>query len=71
MFSRILIKRYCHSHGRSKCYENIHKLDLLRQDVNEMKEIFKDFEKPLMVMYSSSVLSIITSLAIIIRTPFV
>ena len=43
----------------------------MRQDVNEMKEILKDFEKPLMVMYSSSVLSIITSLAIIIRTPFV
>ena len=71
MFSRILIKRYCHSHGRTKCYENIHKIDSMRHDVNEMKEILRDFEKPLMVMYSSSVLSIITSLAIFIKTPFV
>ena len=43
----------------------------MRHDVNEMKEILRDFEKPLMVMYSSSVLSIITSLAIFIKTPFV
>ena len=65
MFSRILIKRYCHSHGRSKCYENIHKLELLRQDVNEMKEFLKVVEKPLFVIYSSSVLSVIASIAVI------
>jgi hypothetical protein len=70
MLSRLVIKRFCHTHTRSKCYENIHKIDSLRRDVNEIKENLKDFEKPLMVIYSSSVLSIIASLSIIIRTSF-
>ena len=71
MLSRLIIKRFCNSHGRTKCYENIHKVNSLRQDVNEIKEILKDFERPLMVIYSSSVLSLIASVAIIIKIPFV
>ena len=67
MFSRILIKRYCHSHGRSKCYENIHKLESLRQDVNEIKNFLKAVEQPLVVIYTSSILSAIASLTVIMR----
>ena len=67
MLSRLIIKRYCHSHGKSKCYENMHKLELLRQYVNELKSILKDFEQPLTTIYTSSVLSIIASVVVIIR----
>jgi hypothetical protein len=70
MLSRILIKRYCHSHGRTKCYENIHKLESLRQDVNEIKDFLKTVEKPLVFIHSSSVLTVIASLTVIIKTPF-
>jgi hypothetical protein len=68
MLSRLVIKRFCHTHTRSKCYENIHKIDSLRKDVNETKDLLKSFEQPLMVIYSSSVLSMIASLSIIIKT---
>jgi hypothetical protein len=67
MLSRFIIKRYCHSHGRTKCYENIHKLESLRQDVNEIKDFFKAVEQPLVVIYTSSVLSAIASLTVIMR----
>jgi hypothetical protein len=67
MLSRFIIKRYCHSHGRIKCYENIHKLESLRQDVNEIKDFFKSIEQPLVVIYTSSVLSAIASLTVIMR----
>ena len=58
MISRILIKRYCHSHGRSKCYENIHKLDSLRQELNEIKEIVRYYEQPIRVIYFTSLVSL-------------
>jgi hypothetical protein len=67
MLSRFIIKRYCHSHGRTKCYENIHKLESLRQDVNEIKNFFKTVEQPLVVIYTSSILSAIASLTVIMR----
>ena len=67
MLSRFIIKRYCHSHGRTKCYENIHKLESLRQDVNEIKEFLKAVEQPLVVIYTSSILSAIASLTVIMR----
>lgn len=51
MLSRVLIKRMCHTHSRSKCYENIHKLDSLRQDVNEVKQLVHAFHQPLQVIY--------------------
>jgi len=59
MFSRILIKRYCHTHTRTKCYENIHKIESLRQDVNEIKEFMKNCEQPLITIYRTSVLSFV------------
>jgi hypothetical protein len=67
MLSRFIIKRYCHSHGRTKCYENIHKLESLRQDVNEIKEFLKAVEQPLGVIYTSSVLTAIASLTVVMR----
>jgi hypothetical protein len=55
MLSRIILKRYCHSHGRSKCYENIHKIDSMRQELNEIKEILYAIHKPMVVMYAASI----------------
>jgi hypothetical protein len=60
MFSRLPIKRFCHTHSRSKCYENIHKLNSLKQDVNELKEIIKELHEPLRIIYCSSVVTLIT-----------
>ena len=59
MLSRFVIKRYCHSHGRSKCYENIHKIDSMRQEINEMKEIIKHNNEPLKVIYFTSITSLV------------
>ena len=58
MLSRIIIKRYCHSHGRSKCYENIHKIDSMRQELNEIKEILHAIHKPMVVIYAASVMTL-------------
>jgi len=58
MLSRFVIKRYCHSHGRSKCYENIHKIDSMRQELNEIKEILHAIHKPIMVIYAASVMTL-------------
>ena len=55
MLSRFIIKRYCHSHGMSKCYENIHKIDSMRQELNEIKEILHAIHKPIVVIYAASV----------------
>jgi hypothetical protein len=58
MLSRIIIKRYCHSHGRSKCYENIHKIDSIRQELNEIKEIVHAIHKPIVVIYTASLMTL-------------
>ena len=59
MVSRFVIKRYCHSNVRSKCYENIHKIDSMRQELNEMKEIIKHNNEPLKVIYFTSITSLV------------
>jgi len=59
MLSRIIIKRYCHSHGRSKCYENVHKIDSMRQELNEIKEILYAIHKPITVIYAASVMTLL------------
>jgi hypothetical protein len=65
MLSRLVIKRFCHTHTRSKCYENIHKLDSLKLDVHELKESIKDFRQPLSVMYFMNVASFISSFTLL------
>ena len=65
MLSRLVIKRYCHSHGRSKCYENIHKIDSMRQEINEMKEIIKYYHEPLKIIYFTSVTSLVGILSLV------
>jgi len=58
MLSRIIIKRYCHSHGRSKCYENVHKIDSMRQELNEIKEVVHAIHKPIVVIYTASLMTL-------------
>jgi hypothetical protein len=61
MLSRFIIKRFSHIHTSSpqnisKCYENIHKLNYLREDVNEIKNILQSYHEPLKVLYVSNVM---------------
>jgi hypothetical protein len=66
MLSRFIIKRYCHSHGRTKCYENIHKIDSMRQELNEIKEVIKNYHEPLVVIYSTSIISLVGILSLLL-----
>jgi hypothetical protein len=66
MLSRFVIKRYCHSHGRTKCYENIHKIDSMRQELNEIKEVIKNYHEPLVVIYSTSIISLVGILSLLL-----
>ena len=65
MLSRFVIKRYCHSHGRSKCYENVHKIDSMRQELNELKEVIKHHHEPLKIIYFTSITSLIGILSLV------
>jgi hypothetical protein len=58
MLSRFVIKRYCHSNGRTKCYENLHKIDSMRQELNEIKETIKYYHEPLKIIYCTSIISL-------------
>lgn len=62
----MMIKRYCHMQGRSKCYENVHKLDVLREEVREIKELIKKIEEPTVIIYSCSILSLLGTMGIIL-----
>jgi hypothetical protein len=65
MLSRLVIKRFCHTHTRSKCYENIHKLNSLKLDVHELKEFIKDFRQPIVTIYVTSVASFVCSFTLL------
>ena len=65
MLSRFVIKRYCHSHGRTKCYEKIHKIDSMRQELNEIKEAVKHYNEPLKVIYFTSITSFVGIISLV------
>jgi len=52
--------------GRSKCYENVHKLHVLREEVREIKELIKKIEEPTVIIYSCSILSLLGTMGIIL-----
>jgi hypothetical protein len=63
MISRYIIKRFCNTHTqtfipnhKSKCYENIHKLNNLREDVNEIKNILYSYNEPFKILYVSNIM---------------
>jgi len=59
MLSRFIIKRNCSQfYVKSKCYENIHKVDSLKQDVNELKELIHNYHERLTIIYGTSILSL-------------
>ena len=62
----MILKRYCHMQGRSKCYENVHKLHVLREEVREIKELIKKIEEPTVIIYSCSILSLLGTMGIIL-----
>jgi len=65
MLSRFVIKRYCHSHGRTKCYENIDKIDSMRHELNEIKEIIKHVHEPLKIIYFTGITSLVGILSLV------
>ena len=65
MLSRFVIKRYCHSHGRTKCYENIHKIDSMRKELDEIKELTRNYHEPLKVIYFTSITSLVGILSLV------
>jgi hypothetical protein len=63
MIPRYIIKRFCHSHTqtfipnhKSKCYENIHKLNQLREELNEIKNILYSYNEPFKILYISNIM---------------
>ncbi len=63
MIPRYIIKRFCHSHTqtfipnhKSKCYENIHKLNQLREELNEIKNILYSYNEPFKILYVSNIM---------------
>ena len=64
MLSRFIIKRFCHTHTqtfipnhKSKCYENIHKVNKLSEDVNEIKNILYSYHEPFKILYITNVIT--------------
>jgi hypothetical protein len=63
MIPRYIIKRFCHSHTqtfipnhKSKCYENIHKLNYLIEDAKEIKYILQSYHEPLKIIYIGNIM---------------
>jgi hypothetical protein len=66
MLPRLLIKRFSHIHTpsytlthKSNCYENIHKLNNLREDVNEIKNILQSYHEPFKILYITNIMTFI------------
>lgn len=67
MLSRLVIKRFCHTHTRSKCYENIHKIESMKLDIHELKESIKDLREPIGVMYVTNLASFVCSFSLLLQ----
>jgi len=66
MIPRYIIKRFCHTHTqtfipnhKSKCYENIHKLNQLREELNEIKNILYSYHEPFKILYITNVMTFV------------
>jgi len=58
MLRHIINKRYLHNiNYKSTCYENIHKLNHLIGEVNEMKEILQVYNKKLTFSYTTNIIT--------------
>lgn len=71
MLPRFIIKRFCHSHShspitKSKCYENMHKLNCLREDVNEVKNMLYSYNEPVRIMYVANIVSFAGTLLLLL-----
>jgi|UniRef100_A0A6C0DGN8 hypothetical protein len=59
MLKRILINRCLHhANSKTKCYENIHKLDHIREELNEIKEIVKSYDERLTISYTTNIIAL-------------
>jgi len=66
MLPRSIIKRFSHIHTpnfththTSKCYENIHKLNSLREDVNEIKHMLHSYHEPFKILYITNIMTFV------------
>lgn len=75
MSPRLIMKRFSHIHTpthtlnhtfnhKSTCYENIHKINNLREDVNEIKNILHSYHEPIKVIYVANIFSFVSSILI-------
>jgi hypothetical protein len=59
MLLRSIVKRFSHistQPNKSKCYENIHKLNYLIEDAKEIKNILQSYHEPLKIIYISNIM---------------
>lgn len=50
--------------NKSKCYENIHKVNYLREDVNEIKNILISYNEPLKLLYITNMITFVGSILV-------
>jgi hypothetical protein len=74
MLPRLLIKRFSHIHtptytpiNKSTCYENIHKLNNLREDVNEIKNMLHSYQEPFKILYITNVMTFVGCIVYLIK----
>jgi hypothetical protein len=67
-----IIKRQqrMHSFTKVKCYESIHKIDSLKEDIRELKEIVDSYHEHIMVIYSTSIISFTGTVILLIKNFF-
>jgi hypothetical protein len=59
MLKRVLINRCLHhATSKTKCYENIHKLDHIREELYEIKEIVKSYNERLTISYTTNIIAL-------------
>lgn len=59
MLLRSIVKRFSHipfHPNKSKCYENIHKLNYLIEYNKEIKNILQSYHEPLKIIYVSNIM---------------
>ena len=60
-------QKYIHSVTNSKCYENMHKIVSLKQDIRELKEIVDSYHEHIMVIYSTSIISFTGTIILLVK----
>lgn len=64
----IIKRQHCiHSFTKVKCYESIHKIDSLKEDISELKEIVDSYHEHIMIIYSTSIISFTGTIILLVK----